>query len=483
MRQTIVLVLLVILLGVLGISLFLGASNTRDAVKALLASHAPAAASASASASAAPAPSGSAPPSVAASASAGEAKTALNRSLSMVGLGWDLLAPALLAAEGKRSTATCAFAAADVKVSLDVVSTMTEVERALASGGGANGGADLALLPLSELVGAQDRLRALDLRVFLVAGWSQGRDTLSGVALSKLPESGSLGIEYSGGTDAISLALLSLDLSGVSLERVKLDERNPSALLHAKSASIEDTAKQDDLLLTTREASRLLPYVLVAPRPLLEEREVVLAAFVQGFLSGSETLLKDRAKAARTLAALEGAPEALALLQSLGSFEPIRLYDNAELLGLAGRGAVTIESLIDWQFRVRRAAHLGRAGAPEAPLVDGRVVTRLVRERSKLSQPSEPAKRRAAPATAVALLERSFAKEEEDPVLESIGLLAAVFPQFDVRVTLGGKAAKQQGEWLDRAATRYDLDRARLVPGKGPAKPGRFALIEVLRAP
>ena len=107
----------------------------------------------------------------------------------------------------------------------------------------------------------------------------------------------------------------------------------------------------------------------------------------------------------------------------------------------------------------------------------------MVRERSKLGQVPEAAKRRAAPANAVALLERSFAKDEEDPVLGAIGLFAAVFPQFDVRVTLGGKAAKQQAEWLDRAATRYDLDRSRLVAGKGPAKPGRFALIEVLRAP
>lgn len=480
MRQTIVFVTLLVLLGILGFSLVVGAGNTRAAALSLIERGAAPAASASASAAASAAPAAPSASAVAPSGSAPEAKPPLDRSLALTGLGWELLAPALLAGDGLKSTASSAFATADVKVSISVASTMTEIERALASGGGASSGADLAVVPLAELVGAYERLRALDLRVFLVTGWSQGRDVVTGTALSKLPAAGNIAVEHSGGADALALTLLTLDLAGISLDRLKIDERAPTALLHAKSGGVDEASKQEDLVVSTREATRLLPYVLVAPRPLLEDRELVLAAFAQGWLAGVELLLKDRAKAARTLAAIESAPEALSLLQSLGGLEPTRLYDNAALLGLSGRGAVSIESLIEWQLRVRRAAHVGRASAPEVSLVDGRVVTRLVRERPKLVQPPEPSKRRPSAAGAVALVEQTFQKDEEEPLIEAIGVAAAVFPRHDVRFT--GRSAKVSAEWLDRAATRYDIDRARLLSGGAP-KPGRAAVLEVLRAP
>jgi hypothetical protein len=478
-RQIIVFVTLLVLLGILGFSLVVGAASTRAAALALLEQGAAPSPSASASASS-PRTAVTAPSVVPSSSAAPEPKPAIDRSLSIAGLGWELLAPALLAANGSKSTETSEFAKLDVKVSISVASTMTDIERALASGGAGSGGADLALVPLSELAAGYERLRALDLRVFLVTGWSQGRDVLTGTALSKLPAAGSIGLEHSGGADALSLALLTLDLAGIPLERLKIDERSPSALLHAKSGGVDDDSQQQDLQISTREATRLLPYVLVAPRPLLEDRELVLAAFVRGWLAGVDTLLKDRAKAARTLAAMDGAPEALSLLQSLGGLEPVRLYESAALLGLSGRSAISIESLIDWQLRVRRAAHLGRASAPEVSLVDGRVVTRLVREQPRLVQPSELPKRRASPAGAVALLERAFQKDDEDPLIEAVGVLAAVFPRHDVRLT--AKSHKASSEWLDRAATRYDIDRARLLSG-GASKPGRAALLEVLRAP
>jgi hypothetical protein len=279
--------------------------------------------------------------------------------------------------------------------------------------------------------------------------------------------------------------LLSLDLSGASLERSKIDEHLAGALLRARGGGLVDQSaiKQEDVVLSTREASRLLPYVLVAPGPQLEEREGVLADFVQGLLAGTDALLKDRAKAARTLSAFEGAPEALTLLHALADWEPIRLHENTALLGLAGRGALPLESLIDWQFRARRAAHLGLGLAPDQPLVDGRVVTRLVRSHPKLLQPSEPPKRRAAGAGAAEpLLERVFQKDDDEAIVAALGVLAAVFPRFDVRVTLPTRTAKARAEWLDRAALRYDIDRARLVLGTAPIKNGGFAQLQVLRA-
>ena len=229
--------------------------------------------------------------------------------------------------------------------------------------------------------------------------------------------------------------------------------------------------------------SRWLPYVLVAPQPLLDESESALAGFVQGWLAGTDTLLKDRAKAARTLAGFEGAPEALSLLHLLADSEPSRLHENTALLGLSGRGAVSIESLADWQFRARRAAHLGRV-ALDTSLVDGRVVARVVRQNPKLLQAAEPPKRRGGAGTAgEPLLERTFPKEDEEALVGTIGLLTAVFPRYDVRLTLPGRAAKARGELLDRAALRYDLDRARLLVSNGPVKNGAAASLQVLRAP
>jgi hypothetical protein len=61
-----------------------------------------------------------------------------------------------------------------------------------------------------------------------------------------------------------------------------------------------------------------------------------------------------------------------------------------------------------------------------------------------------------------------------------VGVLAAVFPRHDVRLTT--KTAKLSSEWLDRAATRYDIERARLLSGSA-LKPGRAAWLEVLRTP
>lgn len=483
MRKAIVTIVLLALLIVLGVSLVLGAARTRAyATRLLDRGAAPSASNSSSAVTSVRAP--VAAPSASASTTPSEPKLQVDRSLAVMGLGWDLLAPGLLAADGLKSSEASAFGQAGVKVSLSVAAAMPEVERALASGGGAAGGADLALLPLSELVNAYDRLRALDLRVFFVAGWSQGRDTLLGTSLLKLPNSDSIAIDYAGGADPLLLALLSLDLAGVSLDRAKIGEHVANPLLRAKGGTLLDEAtKQQDVVLSTREASRLLPFVLVAPRPQLEEREAVYADFTQGFLAGSDALLKDRARAARTLAAIETAPEALSLLHALADWEPIRLHENTALLGLSGRGALSLEALIDWQFRVRRAAHLSQNPAPEASLVDARVVTRLARSQPKLLQPLEPPRRRATAAVAEPLLERAFQKDDEEAIVTAIGVAAAVFPRLDVRVTLPTRSAKARGELLDRAALRYDIDRARLTIGTVPMKSAAAALLQVLRAP
>ena len=476
MRKNLVFALLLVLLVALVASLWVGAGRTRAVATALLGRAAPSA-SASGSASASAASSSTAVPTPSTSAAP---KPVGPRKLSVVGLGWDALAPGLLAAGGLHSQPDSAFGRAEVEISFSVVSSMLDVEKGLASGSAA-GGADLAALPLSELVASYERLRALEPRVFFVSGWSQGRARWSGPAPSKLPGSGSLGLDVSGGEDALAFALSILDLSGVALDRVKVGGKDPAALLHATSGDAAPAT--GDTSLTTRDASHLLPYVLVAPRPLLEDGESTLALFTQGWLEGSASLLKDRPQAASKIGTFERAPDALSLLQQLGNLEPTLAFENAELLGLSGRGAVTIDALLDWQSRTRREAHVPQAPSFDAPLVDGRVDTRLVRENPKLVRAPEPPKRRASTSAGTVLLELPQRKEDDARLIEKLGLLAAVFPRCDVRLTTDASRAKLRGEIVERAATRYDLDRSRLLQASATQAAGRAALLEVVRAP
>lgn len=477
MRKNLVFALLLVLLVALVASLWVGASRTRAVANALLGRAEPSAAPSSSASASAGASASTAVPLPSASAAP---KPAGPRKLSVVGLGWDALAPGLLAAGGLHSQPDSAFARAEVEVSFSVAGSMLEVEKSLASGSAA-GGADLAALPLSELVAAYEHLRALEPRVFFVSGWSQGRARLSGPAPSKLPSSGSIGLDVTGGEDALAFALAILDLSGVALERVKIGSKDSQVQLRATSGDAAPAA--GDTSLTTRDASHLLPYVLVAPRPLLEDAEPTLALFTQGWLEGSASLLKDRPQAARKLGTFEKAPDALSLLQQLGNFEPSLAFENAELLGLSGRGAVTIDTLLDWQSRTRRDAHAPQAPSFDAPLVDGRVVTRLVRENPKLARAPDPLKRRPSTNASTVLLEAPQRGEDDARLVEKVGLLAGVFPRCDIRLTTDVRRAKLRGVVVERAATRYDLDRNRVLEASSTQPAGRAALLEVVRAP
>lgn len=96
---------------------------------------------------------------------------ALDRSVKTVALGWEYLGPGAMTAQASSFTA---------------VTAMSDVEAALAKGGGATGGADLAIVPLASYVASYERLRALAPEIVFVVGWSRGREVLYGADATEL---------------------------------------------------------------------------------------------------------------------------------------------------------------------------------------------------------------------------------------------------------------------------------------------------------
>jgi hypothetical protein len=88
-------------------------------------------------------------------------------------LGWDLVA-----AGAAMTPADGGAPAHGPPVELAPEPSLDAIEARLARGGADLLGADVAVLPLPAFVGAYEKLRALDPRVFLVVGFSHGREEI-----------------------------------------------------------------------------------------------------------------------------------------------------------------------------------------------------------------------------------------------------------------------------------------------------------------
>jgi hypothetical protein len=459
------------------------------------------------SASASAAPSASAPiasASAPASASAvGSAATApvdagparlFDRPLRVTGLGWDVLVPGVLENKGLAPGAGEAFGAAGITVELAVADRMSAVEAALARGGADKDGADVALVPLPSFVASYERLRALAPEVFFVVGWSRGREALrGGKDVLTAPPSGEVKLGGAAGEPATFLGLFALDEAGVRADKVKLlapPWKPGEAQLEATPRdAAPDAAGGPKPLLTTADASRLVPTVAVAQRGLLDKHGPALAAWAGQWLDGQAELESDPPAAARAVAAAQGAPDPLALLRQLGESAPASLADNARVAGLSGRGAVTLDMLFQQAWRLWRAAGVLATPAPETSPVSTSVIRALVRARAAALPPGDAAspKPRSGDAAARVLLTHrdAGAKLDEPAFLADIGLLAGVFERSRLRVTVrgpGGVDAARTKKLLESAQGQFDLAPGRLVVGdKVPDK--AIGAIDVLDVP
>ncbi|MCA9671373.1 MAG: hypothetical protein KC503_37505, partial [Myxococcales bacterium] len=150
------------------------------------------------------------------------------RPLRLVCLRWAPCAPAIVANGGVRTAKGSLYAARGLDVRVGARVDIKDIERALGAGGGKADGADIAIVPLSELVAAHERLRALAPRVVLLTGWSHGdvaliaRTPAAARAALRPYARGRVTLSGAPGRSATLLSLFTLDLAGVAPERVAL---------------------------------------------------------------------------------------------------------------------------------------------------------------------------------------------------------------------------------------------------------------------
>jgi hypothetical protein len=299
----------------------------------------------------------------------------------------------------------------------------------------------------------------------------------------------------------VFLGLFVLDSAGVDPSRVRLLEAESSHSEDVPIAAIDRVLTDEALdkarrkiLLTTADAPHLVPFVAVAQRRMIEQNAEALALWARIWLDGYAMLRADVTASARQVAANKGSPEPLSLLTRLGQIELSPLPENAHLLGLSGRGAVTIDALFQRTWLVWRASGALATPAPAAAPISTEVVATLVRnadasltelpETLETAPATPPSSTKAGPIPALETMAPLFVRREpegpegNEDLLRSIGFLAGVFDRSPLRVT----AAKNgTAKLIANAAERFDIRPSRLVAGK--ATLGKEAgAIEVLPA-
>lgn len=505
-RQTVVLVLLVAMLGGFGA---LVASRQRTTHQtptsnqpaALPASSAAPSASASAATSAAPNPSAAsssiaAPtPSASTSASPNLADAGpvhlMDRPLAIVGLGWDLVAPGILANEGVKPNPKSAFAPSGLDVRLSVSNSMSNVEEALARGGADSTGADVAVVPLPSFVEAYERLRALSPDVFFVVGFSRGREALAGktAGLPSGQTKGPIKLVGTRGAPATFLGLFLLDVAGVNSSDIEMvvpgerEEKDAAFFAFERNDSATENGRK--IVLTTADTPHLLPVVAIAPHGLIADKERAMVALTKGWLEGIKKLSTDPPAGARVISGLDGAPEPLALLRRLGDMETATVSDNARFFGLSGRSALSISTLFQRTWQLYRGVSYVSTPPPDALPIAASVVTALARSTDALANRDQrPGKTEFKEGKEPIVVVRQD-KFDEEALTNSIGLLAAVFERSVLRVSVSGTGGAvdtaKTKKVVDAAEGQFGVESGRLVAAS--KTKARGAAIEVMALP
>jgi len=397
----------------------------------------------------------------------------MKRPLRVASLGWELLAPGVVANGGATPGKDSLFRKERLDVQLMAFRSLEELEAALARGGADPLGADVAIAPLPELVSALERLRALAPRIFLVLGWSHGRDGLmaaSDVSLTRLPRGRPSLIGQRGAAETF-FALFMLELAGVPASRVRLlepkDKLSKTAQLAAMERPLPSGVSVGDrkFVVTTADATRLVPLVAVAPEGLVKSHGDALAAWGQVWMEGVERLQRDVPTAARQVAALKEAPHALDLLKRLGQIDPAPLMDNARLAGLSGRSALTLAELFRRSWQIWRESGVLSSPMPEQIPVYTGIMAAMVHTYPEMVE-ADPA--RTGPASKA---DKEPAREELHTLLTyeargrrpdaaalqgEVAFLAEVFGRAHLEVSVRGGLKKARA-LVEATTSRYDI--------------------------
>lgn len=422
-----------------------------------------------------------------------------DKPLRVATLGWEL------------SAGGAAFTSASPRIELAPETTLDAIEQRLARGGADPQGADVAVLPLPSFIASFDRLRALEPRVFLVVGYSHGREEVHAApgALAKAPPGGDevklaafapgsdASVRALSSESATVLGLFALDLLGVAPSRIKIvAPGTPEAKTALVSAVNKGAPDERKVAFSTSDAARLIPIVAVAPKGVIDSREPALREWSKGWLDGQTKGKSDVPNLARRLAAKEGlpfangvggAPEALVLVERLGQVENVTLDEESSIMGpLAVRFPASLETVAARTWTLARGSGLTAAAAPDPLPIDARVI-------STIAPPpkAEPLKDSEAdggstttfgplPSGATMLAQLRAVDGEGDKVAGQVWFLSGVFPRavFKVAAKGGAKAAQQV------AASARDKGVAAGRLGTSANEPaGVFATADILAPP
>lgn len=412
--------------------------------------------------------------------------------LTVVALGWEVLAPGVLANGGLAPGDASAFSSAGLDVTFSSVVDAEEIEVRLGRGGDDERGADVALMPLPAFVASYERLRALSPQVFHVVAWSRGRDVLVGDAeLLRHPPRGEARLFGDPGSSSTLLGLFALDQAGVSPARVRLLEDSGGSMRRHGLRAVERRKSRQldarDLVLSTAEATHLVPVVAVAPAGVVEGRRADLVTWSRVWMDGTTTLARDPAAAARTLASQRGAPEAVDLIDALGWLDFTDLRRAAEAAGLSGRGAVELDGLFHRTWSLWREVGLITTPPPQRVPLTATVIADLAREAPAPAPGPAAATARhdassdeAGPLLTHVVPGRRLDAEAEPRLVAEVGFLAGVFSRSTLEVwvprspeaaaRVASHATERFGLAEDRVVVRSDRDRkarvaARIVVG------------------
>jgi hypothetical protein len=427
--------------------------------------------------------------------------------LRIVALGWELIAPgaALVPAGGGQPPPPAP------PMELAPETALEAVEARLARGGADPRGADVAVLPLPAFVSSFERLRALEPRAFLVAGFSHGREKIHAApgVLTKAPPPGdevklvALGpataseaaARAAGSESATVLGLFALDLLGVAPSRVRLiAPGTPDAKAAVFAAVVNGAQDERKVAFGSAEASRLIPIVAVAPKGVLEAREGVVREWAKAWLDGVARAKADAPSLARRMATKEalplaadvgGAPETLALVERLGRIDGAKLDEQAALIGPLAKGPVTLEVLTQRTWQLARGGGLVTSAAPEPLPVDARIVAAIAPAPKPPAIPP-PLDGDAGvsfgpiPAGAVPLVVHRAAEGDATAVAAQIHFLSGVFERdvFRIAAKGGAKAALE----IATAAYERGVPASRLATVAAEPQ-GAFATVEILSPP
>jgi hypothetical protein len=416
--------------------------------------------------------------------SAGDARApALDRPLRIVAASWEAAASLLVANGGPTTTDGSAVRAGGLEVRVDVVADEHDIEQRLARGGADADGADVAVVSIPTAIVANERLSALELQAFFVVGWSRGREVLLGTddGLLAKPRASAKETPVVSQDEAASvLAVFALgqNTTPPNVRVVRAADGGPLVAFARPLPTDRTPTAPTKVLLTTADASHLVPIVAVAPRGFFETRADAAVALVRAWLAGEGSLKKDIPAVARTIAAEQGAPDPATVIERLGWIATSDAADNARTLLVAQQGAMDAQAL----FRLEASLHEG-AGvlsahqADRANVATGPLRRALGADAAKASAPpfTPPA------ADARVWLAHRIDKGDASDVARQIATLAGVFDRSAIRVST--KPASLAKDAATSAQDDFGVASERVVVGAAPPADGSRAWLEVLAAP